>query len=103
MEISSLISLDIIRKGRPFSDGVSIQQLLKKIWQRLNYKIKFIECLPLSDKTIAHWTLQLETIEAEIRKKLINCEKVSLCLDESTDIDVFIFYIFIFIYLISMV
>ena len=30
MEISSLISLEIIRKGRPFSDDDFIKQLLKK-------------------------------------------------------------------------
>ena len=30
MEISSLISLEIVRKGRPFSDGVFIKQLFQK-------------------------------------------------------------------------
>ena len=30
MEISSLISLKIVRKGGPFSDGVFIIKLLKK-------------------------------------------------------------------------
>ena len=30
MEISSLISLEIVTKGRPFSDGVFIKQLFQK-------------------------------------------------------------------------
>ena len=30
-KISSLISLEIVRKGRPFTEGVFIKQLLKKI------------------------------------------------------------------------
>ena len=30
MAISSLISLEIVRKGKPFSEGVFIKQLLKK-------------------------------------------------------------------------
>ena len=62
MEISRLISLEIVKKGRPFSDGGFIKQLLKKIWQRLSYNIKRIESLPLSDKTVTLWTLQLSNI-----------------------------------------
>ena len=30
LEISGLVSSKIVRKGRPFSDGVFIKQLLKK-------------------------------------------------------------------------
>ena len=75
MEISSLISFETARKGRAFSKGVFIKQLLEIIWQRLNYNIKFIESLILSDKTVAHRTLQLGTsIESQIGEKLINCE-----------------------------
>ena len=55
MKISCLISLEIVRKGRPFSDGVVIKQLLKKNFGNTN----FIESLPLSDKTVARRTLQL--------------------------------------------
>ena len=90
MEISSLISLEIVRKGRPFSDGDFIKQLLKEIWQRLNNNIKFILY------TATHRTLQLRTSkESQIRKKLINCENSSLCLNESTDINDFIFYFYL--------
>ena len=79
MEISSLISLEIVSKGRPFSG--------------FNYNTKFIESLSLSDKTVARRTLQLgASIESQIREKLINCENFSLCLDENIDISYFIFY-----------
>ena len=41
----------------------------------INYNIKFIESLPLSDKTVARRTLQLRTsIESQISEKCINCE-----------------------------
>ena len=69
-EISSLISLDIVKKGRQFSGGVFIKHLLKKIWQRLNYNTKFIESRQLSDKIVARRTLELGTsTESQIKEK----------------------------------
>ena len=51
IELSSIISLKMIRKSRPFYNGILIRQLLKKSWQRLNYNTKFIESFPFSDKS----------------------------------------------------
>lgn len=87
-EISSLISLDIVRQGRPFCDGIFIKEMLKKILQRLNYNLSFMDRLPLSRQTVVRRSVDLGTsVELSIREKLSTCEFFSFCLDESTDIN----------------
>lgn len=88
MEISSSVSLDIVRHGRPFTDGIFVKEILKKIMQKLNYNANFMESVPLSRRTVARRTVKLGTsIEFAVREKLSNCEFFSICLDESTDIN----------------
>lgn len=86
-EISSLISLEIVKKGRPFCDGIFLKQLLNKILQRLNFNTQLIESLPLSTQTVGRRTIEIGTcVEADVREKLNNCEFFSICLDESLDV-----------------
>lgn len=88
MGLSNLISLDIVKKGRPFSDGPFVKNILSKVFAKLHYKTNFIEKLPLSRNSITRRSLYLGAIvESAIREKLKNCEFFSFCIDESTDIN----------------
>lgn len=86
MEISSLISLDIVRQGRPFSDGTFVKQMLNKILKKLNYDQKILKHIPCSRSSVVRRTGHIgHSVELAIWKKLSECEFFSFCLDESTD------------------
>lgn len=87
-EISCLISFDIVKQGRPFTDGVFVKQMCSKILQKLEHNIKLFENILLSPRTVARRTDQLGMcIESAILKKIIDCKLFSICLDETTDVN----------------
>lgn len=86
--ISSLVSLNVFRHGRPFSDGIFIKEVLIKVFEKLSYSTDFIKSIPLSRFTLVRRTTQIGTsLEHFITEKLKSCEFFSVCLDESTDIN----------------
>lgn len=87
-EISSLVSLDIIRHGRPFSDGKFIKEMLIKILQKFNLNFSGMQTIPLSRSSVSRRSISLgASVECAIKEKLKNCEFFSIALDESTDIN----------------
>ncbi|XP_049316484.1 zinc finger MYM-type protein 6-like [Bactrocera dorsalis] len=87
-QLSSSISVEIVRQGRPFSDGVFIKKMCSQILQKLSYNQTFIDKLPLSPRSVARRTDQIGArIEFKIKEEIENCKYFSICLDESTDLN----------------
>lgn len=73
-DLSSLISLNIVKQGRPFSDGKFVANILKEVFEKLNYNTTLIKSLPLSRFTLVRRTMQMgEYVESVIRQTLQNC------------------------------
>lgn len=87
-KLSKYVSLNVVKHGRPFSDGHFIKEIMQNIFLKLNCYNSIMKSLALSRSTVTKHVDALGIcIENVIQEKLKNCIFFSFCLDVTTDIN----------------